>query len=62
MRARLHLRQAAKAQSWLAGATAVHPEHIQSVFTAVMRHRLLGLHPTEEDTLLRECLNATRVP
>ncbi len=62
MRALLHLRQAAKAQSWLDGTKAVHPEHIQSIFSAVMRHRLSLLAPEESAVLLAECLSTTQVP
>lgn len=62
MRALLHLRQAAGAQAWLQGATAIHPEHVQAVFTAVMRHRLHSENPRDIASLLAECIAFTAVP
>jgi MoxR-like ATPase len=39
IRASLAILQAARATAFLEGAAAVHPDHVQEVFPAVMRHR-----------------------
>lgn len=40
IRASLAVMQAARAHAFLEGTPAVHPDHVQAVFSAVMRHRV----------------------
>lgn len=50
IRAALALLKAARASAFLEGAPAVYPDHVQAIFPAVMRHRILtdqGLDPVE---------------
>jgi MoxR-like ATPase len=41
IRASLAVLQAARAHAFLEDAAAVHPDHVQAVFPAVMRHRVI---------------------
>ena len=42
IRASLAVMQAARAHAFLEGTPAVHPDHVQAVFSAVMRHRVIA--------------------
>lgn len=64
IRASLAILQAARARAQLEGDPAVYPDHIQSVFPAVMRHRILSDASTPEDSRawIAETLAQTPVP
>ncbi len=62
IRASLALLRAARANAFLESAPAVYPDHVQAIFTAVMRHRILsdqGLDPLE---LISTALSKTEIP
>ncbi len=62
IRASLALLRAARANAFLENAPAVYPDHVQAIFEAVMRHRILseqGLDPVE---LIAAALSGTEVP
>ena len=62
IRASLALLRAARANAFLENAAAVYPDHVQAIFEAVMRHRILseqGLDPVE---LISAALSGTEVP
>jgi MoxR-like ATPase len=61
IRASLAILQAARAHAFLEGAAAVHPDHVQAVFLAVMRHRLLPEDGADPALLVREALAQTPV-
>ncbi|MDB4485742.1 MoxR family ATPase, partial [bacterium] len=51
-RATLALQRAAQATAVLDGQDAVHPDHVQSVFAHVLRHRLLSEDTPDPENLL----------
>ena len=62
IRASLAILQAARATAFLDEAAAIHPDHVQEVFPAVMRHRA-GIEETEDPSRrLAEALERTPVP
>lgn len=61
IRASLAILQAARAHAFLEGAAAVHPDHVQAVFPAVMRHRLLPEDGADPGVLVRGALEQTVV-
>ena len=61
-RATLALQRAAQGAALLDGQDAVHPDHVQSMFTHVLRHRLLAEDTPEPDQLLLSALEQTPVP
>jgi MoxR-like ATPase len=64
IRASLAILQAARARALLEGDPALYPDHIQAVFPAVMRHRILTNTSTPGDAAawIGECLAKTPVP
>ncbi len=62
VRSLLHLMQAAKAKAWLEDEKEVHPDHVQKLFPAVMRHRVTPDDGTEAMVLIRAALEQTQVP
>jgi len=64
IRASLAILQAGRANALLDGDPAVYPDHIQAVFTSVMRHRILSDATTPEDSRIwiRETLAQTPIP
>lgn len=61
IRAALAVVQAARARAFLDGAPAVYPDHVQMVFGAVMRHRVLPNDGAEPVQLVRAALEQTPV-
>jgi MoxR-like ATPase len=62
IRASLALLRAARANAFLESAPAVYPDHVQAIFPAVMRHRILsdqGLDPLE---MIEIALARTEIP
>ncbi|MGJ8633011.1 MAG: AAA family ATPase [Luteolibacter sp.] len=62
IRASLALLKAARANAFLEGAPAVYPDHIQAVFSAVMRHRILTEQDLDPLELIETALSKTEVP
>ncbi|GAA5482781.1 AAA family ATPase [Haloferula sargassicola] len=62
VRASLAVLQAARAAAFLDEAAAVHPDHIQRVFPAVLRHRLIPADASDPLPLIRSALENTPVP
>ena len=64
IRASLAILGAARAHACLGGDPAVYPDHVQAVFPAVMRHRILTDAATPDDarTWIGEALTHTPVP
>lgn len=62
VRSMLHLMQAAKAKAWLEDAQEVHPDHIQQLFPAVMRHRLMPEDGSDPHLLIQAALDQTSAP
>jgi len=62
VRASLALMQAARAAAYLDGAPALYPDHVQSLFPAVLRHRLSPDDGSEPATLIAAALENTPVP
>jgi MoxR-like ATPase len=62
IRASLALLRAARANAFLESAAAVYPDHVQAVFPAVMRHRILSDQDFDPIELIETALNKTRVP
>ena len=62
VRASLALMQAARAAAYLDGAPALYPDHVQSLFPAVLRHRLSPDDGSEPSTLIAAALESTPVP
>ncbi len=62
VRSLLHLMKAAKARAWLEDASEVHPDHVQQLFAAVMRHRLMPEDGSDPMLLIRAALEQTAVP
>lgn len=61
-RATLALQRAAQGAALLDGQDSVHPDHVQSMFPHVLRHRLLAEDTPEPDQLLLSALEQTPVP
>ena len=61
-RATLALQRAAQATAMLDGQDAVLPDHVQSVFSHVLRHRLLSEDTPDPESLLHSALEQTPVP
>ncbi len=61
VRAALAIVQAARANAFLDNAPAVYPDHIQAVFTAVMRHRVLPNDGADPALIVRAALEQTPV-
>lgn len=62
VRASLAVMQAARAVAYLEEAPAVHPDHIQAIFPAVLRHRLVTADGSDPLPLIRAALESTEVP
>jgi MoxR-like ATPase len=62
VRGSLALMQAARAAAYLDGAPALYPDHVQSLFPAVLRHRLSPDDGSEPATLIAAALENTPVP
>jgi MoxR-like ATPase len=62
VRAALALLRAARANAFLESATAVYPDHVQAVFPAVMRHRILSDQDLDPIELIETALGRTQVP
>jgi MoxR-like ATPase len=61
VRASLAIIQAARAHAFLDDAPAVYPDHIQAVFAAVMRHRVLPHDGADPAFIVRTALEQTPV-
>jgi MoxR-like ATPase len=61
IRASLAILQAARARAFLDAAPAVYPDHVQAVFSAVMRHRVLPNDGTDPARIVRDALAQTQV-
>ncbi|MBN8460259.1 MAG: AAA family ATPase [Verrucomicrobia bacterium] len=61
VRAALAIVQAARARAFLDDAAAVYPDHVQEVFTAVMRHRVLPNDGADPALVVRAALEQTAV-
>ncbi len=62
IRASIALLRAARANAFLESAPAVYPDHVQAVFPAVMRHRILSDQDLDSMELIETALNKTPVP
>ncbi len=62
IRASLALLRAARANAFLESSPAVHPDHVQAVFTAVMRHRILSDQDVDPMELIDDALLKTAIP
>jgi MoxR-like ATPase len=62
IRASLALLRAARANAFLESAAAVYPDHVQAVFPAVMRHRILSDQDVDPMELIETALDKTSVP
>ncbi|MGB6219481.1 AAA family ATPase [Haloferula sp.] len=62
VRASLAVMQAARAAAFLESANAVHPDHVQQVFPAVLRHRLVPADGSDPLPLINMVLEKTAVP
>ncbi|MGJ8643172.1 MAG: AAA family ATPase [Luteolibacter sp.] len=62
VRASLALLRAARANAFLESAPAVYPDHVQAVFSAVMRHRILCDQTFSPTELIGMALAQTKVP
>jgi MoxR-like ATPase len=62
VRGSLALMQAARAAAYLDGAPALYPDHVQSLFPAVLRHRLSPDDGSEPAALIAAALENTPVP
>lgn len=62
VRGSLSVLKAAQARAFLDGQEAVHPDHVQSIFPHVMRHRLLLDDGSSPELLLESVLRETPVP
>jgi len=62
VRAALALLRAARANAFLESAVAVYPDHVQAVFSAVMRHRILSDQDLDPVELIETALARTQVP
>jgi MoxR-like ATPase len=61
IRASLAILRAARANAFLESAPAVHPDHVQAVFPAVMRHRILSEQDFDPLELIGDVLSKTPV-
>jgi MoxR-like ATPase len=61
IRASLAILQAARARAFLDDAPAVYPDHVQAVFSAVMRHRVLPNDGADPAMIVRSALEQTPV-
>lgn len=61
IRASLAILQAARARAFLDEAPAVYPDHVQAVFSAVMRHRVLPNDGADPAMIVRAALEQTAV-
>jgi MoxR-like ATPase len=62
IRASLALMEAARAAAFLDSATALHPDHVQRVFPAVLRHRLVPADGSDPLPMIESVLEKTAVP
>ncbi len=62
VRASLAILRAARANAFLESAPAVYPDHVQAVFPAVMRHRILSEQDFDPLELIGMALAKTQVP
>ncbi|MEM9237344.1 MAG: MoxR family ATPase [Verrucomicrobiota bacterium] len=62
VRASIAVMQAARAAAFLEEAGAVHPDHVQQVFPAVFRHRLIPADGSDPMPLIDSVLEKTQVP
>jgi MoxR-like ATPase len=62
VRASLAILRAARAHAFLEGAAAVFPDHVQAVFRAVMRHRVLPDEAADVPPMIEAALHKTPVP
>ncbi len=62
VRASLAILRAARANAFLESAPAVYPDHVQAVFAAVMRHRILSEQDFDPLELIGLALAKTAVP
>jgi MoxR-like ATPase len=62
IRASLAVLQAARAHAFLEQAAAVHPDHVQAVFPAVMRHRVIPDDGGDPSLWIATALERTPVP
>jgi len=62
VRASIALMRAAQANAFLDEQKAVHPDHVQLVFSHVMRHRLLPDDGSSPEPILQAALKETPVP
>lgn len=62
VRASLAILRAARANAFLESAPAVYPDHVQAVFPAVMRHRILSEQDFDPLELIGIALAKTQVP
>ena len=62
VRASLAVLQAARAHAFLGEAAAVHPDHVQAVFPAVMRHRVNAEDGDDPGPWIEAVLEKTPVP
>jgi MoxR-like ATPase len=61
IRASLAVLQAARAHAFLEEAAAVHPDHVQAVFPAVMRHRVIPEDGSDASLWIQTALERTAV-
>ncbi|MEY3395266.1 MAG: hypothetical protein RL346_1502 [Verrucomicrobiota bacterium] len=61
IRAALALLRASRASAFLESATAVYPDHVKTVFPAVMRHRILSEQDLDPMELIETALHKTPV-
>lgn len=62
IRASLALLRAARANAFLESASAVYPDHVQAIFPAAMRHRILSDQDLDPMELIEAVLSRTQVP
>lgn len=62
IRASLAILRAARANAFLESAPAVYPDHVQAVFPAVMRHRILSEQDFDPLELIGMALSKTEIP
>lgn len=62
VRALLNLMQSARAKAFLEDQREVHPDHVQSLFPSVMRHRLMIDDRHEVNQLIQAAMQQTPVP
>ena len=62
IRASLAILRAARANAFLESAPAVYPDHVQAIFAAVMRHRILADESFDPLELIGMALSKTDIP